>query len=183
MQGTIDRRDNEKHHHSGIRYVTPGQRHAGQDRRVLTAASCALPGGARAQPAALDWCDPKLEAGHRRHPQIQRAPRGQHRNSRFPVRSASRLSHPDLAAPRPRRTTQEMGWSGATRSHAQRSEHDEDGEHRTFSAVSTVAHSRQSDMPQLTVPLARNSSVPPAYRAPSQPHPPSHGWQRVPARM
>jgi putative transposase len=26
-----------EHRHSGIRYVTPGQRHAGQDRRVLTA--------------------------------------------------------------------------------------------------------------------------------------------------
>ena len=36
------------------------------------------------------------------------------------------------------------GRSGATRSHAQRAlarEHGEDGEHRTFSAVSTVAHS------------------------------------------
>jgi hypothetical protein len=33
------------------------------------------------------------------------------------------------------------GRSGATRSHAQRSEHGEDGEHRTFPAVSTVASS------------------------------------------
>jgi hypothetical protein len=28
---------NDEHRHSGIRYVTPGQRHAGQDRRVLAA--------------------------------------------------------------------------------------------------------------------------------------------------
>src|SRR5262249_58958546 len=28
---------NNEHRHSGIRYVTPGQRHAGQDRRVLMA--------------------------------------------------------------------------------------------------------------------------------------------------
>ena len=35
----------------------------------IDGASCALQGGTRAQPAALDWCDPKLEAGHRRHPQ------------------------------------------------------------------------------------------------------------------
>ena len=28
---------NDEHRHSGIRYVTPGQRHAGQDRRVLMA--------------------------------------------------------------------------------------------------------------------------------------------------
>ena len=34
----------------------------------IDGASCALRGGTRAQPAALDWCDPKLEAGHRRHP-------------------------------------------------------------------------------------------------------------------
>jgi len=33
------------------------------------------------------------------------------------------------------------GRSGATRNHAQRSEHGEDGEHRTFPAVSTVASS------------------------------------------
>jgi hypothetical protein len=28
---------NDEHRYSGIRYVTPGQRHAGQDRRVLMA--------------------------------------------------------------------------------------------------------------------------------------------------
>ena len=65
----------------------------------------------------------------------------------FPVRSASLLSRPDLAPPKPRRAAEGIGRSGATRSHAQRTllrEHGEDGEHRTFPEVSTVAHSRRS---------------------------------------
>ncbi len=36
---------------------------------------------------------------------------------------------------------QALGRSGTTRSHAQRSEHSENGEHQTFTAVSPVAHS------------------------------------------
>jgi hypothetical protein len=62
----------------------------------------------------------------------------------FPVRSASLLSRPDLALPEPRRVAEGIGRSRATRSHAQRAlsrEHGEDGEHRTFPEVSTVAHS------------------------------------------
>ena len=65
----------------------------------------------------------------------------------FPVRSASLLSRPDLALPEPRRVAEGIGRSRATRSHAQRAlsrEHGEDGEHRTFPEVSTVAHSCRS---------------------------------------
>ena len=65
----------------------------------------------------------------------------------FPVRSASLLSRPDLALPQPRRVAEGIGRSRATRSHAQRAlsrEHGEDGEHRTFPEVSTVAHSCRS---------------------------------------
>ena len=65
----------------------------------------------------------------------------------FPVRSTSLLSRPDLAMAKPRRAAERIGRSGATRSHAQRAvprEHGEDGEHRTFPEVSTVAHSRRS---------------------------------------
>ena len=65
----------------------------------------------------------------------------------FPVRSASLLSRPDLALPKSRRAAEGIGRSRATRSHAQRAvarEHGEDGEHRTFPEVSTVAHSRRS---------------------------------------
>ena len=65
----------------------------------------------------------------------------------FPVRSMSLLSRPDLALLKPRSAAEGIGRSGATRSHAQRAvarEHGEDGEHRTFPEVSTVAHSRRS---------------------------------------
>ena len=51
-------------------------------------------------------------------------------------------------APNPRRAAEGIGRSGATRSHAQRAvarEHGEDGEHRTFPEVSTVAHSPVED--------------------------------------
>ena len=74
----------------------------------------------------------------------------------FPVRSASLLSRPDLALPKPRRAAEGIGRSGATRSHAQRAlsrEHGEDGEHRTFPEVSTVAHSRQSEDRAPTLPF------------------------------
>jgi len=61
----------------------------------------------------------------------------------FPVRSASPPSCPGLVQPQPRRATQGLGLQRRPRelSHAQRSEHGEDGEHRTFPAVSTVARS------------------------------------------
>ena len=75
-----------------------------------------------------------------------RRPRGVTQTG-FPVRSASLLSRPDLALPKSRRAAEGIGRSGATRSHAQRAvarEHGEDGEHRTFPEVSTVAHSRRS---------------------------------------
>ena len=41
---------NHEHRHSGIRYVSPAQRHEGVDREILDEASCAVPAGARAQP-------------------------------------------------------------------------------------------------------------------------------------
>ena len=59
----------------------------------------------------------------------------------------SLLSRPDLALLKPRSAAEGIGRSGTTRSHAQRAvarEHGEDGEHRTFPEVSTVAHSRRS---------------------------------------
>ena len=74
---------------------------------------------------------------------------------RSTLRDANRLScsigdpafPSDLALPKPLRAAEGIGRSGATRSHAQRAvarEHGEDGEHRTFPEVSTVAHSRRS---------------------------------------
>ena len=69
---------------------------------------------------------------------------GRARKTCFPVRSASLLSRPDLAPPKPRSATEGMGGAeppAATRSALFAREHGEDGEHRTFPAVSTVAHS------------------------------------------
>ena len=106
-----------------------------------------LPGRTAAQPATLEWVRPAT--GRRSAPSrsirsaIPSSGRRPHKSS-FPVRSESLLSRPDLAAPKPRRATQEMGGAeppAATRSAPFAREHGEDGEHRTFSAVSTVAHS------------------------------------------
>src|ERR1700735_1079020 len=72
----------------------------------------------------------------------------------FPVRSTSLLSRPDLAPPKSRRAAEGIGRSGATRSHAQRAvarEHGEEGEHRTFPEVSTVAPSRRSRIGRLRI--------------------------------
>ena len=69
------------------------------------------------------------------------------RKAGFPVRSGDPASRPDLALPKSRCAAEGIGRSGATRSHAQRAvarEHGEDGEHRTFPEVSTVAHSQRS---------------------------------------
>ena len=61
----------------------------------------------------------------------------------------------DLLRERGRQATARSGGDGrstATRSHAQRSEHGEDGEHRTFAAASTVAASPVNGAPITTKP-------------------------------
>ena len=86
------------------------------------------------------------------------------------------LSRPDLALPKPRRAAEGIGRSGATRSHAQRAvarEHGEDGEHRTFPEVSTVAHFRRSRDRALS--FMRDVTKP-------VPHLPRQGSGAMPAR-
>jgi hypothetical protein len=66
--------------------------------------------------------------------------------NRLSCSTASLLSRPDLATPKPRRAAEGIGRSRATHSHAQGArarEHGEDGEHRTFPEASTVALSRR----------------------------------------
>jgi hypothetical protein len=61
----------------------------------------------------------------------------------FLVRLVSLLSRPGLTMNPPMVRSGGEERSGATRSHAQRGlqrEHGEDGEHRTFPGVSTMAH-------------------------------------------
>jgi transposase InsO family protein len=136
---------NHEHRHSGIRYVTPAQRHAGQDGRVLAARHAVYrrardhhprrwSGNTRNwTPVGVVALNPERDALAQAGPQIQLS--GSIGEPAFP-------SRPGIVQTTAR--NEGDGRSGATRSHAQRAlsrEHGEDGEHRTFSAVSTVAHS------------------------------------------
>ena len=113
---------NHEHRHSGIRYVTPAQRHAGLDGRML-AARHALYQDARTRNPQR-WSEQTRNWTHRLASSrlIRNATlssRRRHRKSCFPVRSDSLLSRPDLALPKPRRATKEMGGAeppAATRS-------------------------------------------------------------------
>jgi transposase InsO family protein len=137
---------NLEHRHSGIRYVTPAQRHVGQDGRIL-ADRHAVYQEARQRtprrwsrqtrnwtPVAAVTLNPEREAVVRAATsEIQLS--GSIGEPAFPSRPGNAQATARNAGD---------GRSGATRSHAQSAvarEHGEDGEHRTFSAVSTVAHS------------------------------------------
>jgi transposase InsO family protein len=137
---------NHDHRHSGIRYVTPAQRHAGQDRALL-ATRHALYQQARQRnpgrwsrqtrnwtPVAAVTLNPERDAV------VQAAVhQGQLSSSTGQPAFPSRPGCAQATA-----RNEGEARSGATRSHAQRAlarEHGEDGEHRTFPAVSTVAHS------------------------------------------
>jgi transposase InsO family protein len=134
---------NHEHRHSGIRYVTPAQRHAGHDRALL-AERHAIYQRARER-------NPRRWSGQTRNwTPITVVTLNPERDSFVPsLTSPTRLlgSIGGSASPsRPGDTDATAcnvgdGRSGTTRSHAQRSEHGEDGEHQTFTAVNPVAHS------------------------------------------
>ena len=143
---------NDEHRHSGIRYVTPAQRHAGQDRAILAARHALYQRARRNAPArwsrrTRDWTpvgavtlnpekDTAIQAAI-----AQRMLSGSAKAPAFP-------SRPDKNQSRARSEGQER--SGATRSHAQRPlrrEHGEDGEHRTLPEASTLASSVRSGAP------------------------------------
>jgi putative transposase len=146
---------NHEHRHSGIRYVTPAQRHAGQDGPLL-AARHALYQTAKEG-------NPRRWSGRIRN----RAPIGA--VTLNPERDsvvAAAVSEPLLsgstggpafpARPGALAATARSGGDGvglrsrstaASRSHAQRREHGEAGEHRTFAAASTVAGLWQAQRP------------------------------------
>jgi hypothetical protein len=106
-----------------------------------------LSGRTAAQPATLEWADPQLDTGWRRHPQPgarQYRPGGNLTNPAF--RFDRRTCFPVPTWQRPSHGAQRRRWE--EQSHPQprtarpvAREHGEAGEHRTFSAVSTVAHS------------------------------------------
>ena len=137
---------NHEHRHSGIRYVTPAQRHAGQDGPVLAARHVVYQDARSRNPqrwsgSTRNWKPVGAVTLNPERDMTIRAPTSQILLSgsigepAFPSRPGSAK-----AAAR----NEGDGRSRATRSHAQSAlarEHGEDGEHRTFSAVSTVAHS------------------------------------------
>jgi hypothetical protein len=139
---------NHEHRHSGIRYVTPAQRHAGEDSPIL-AARHALYQQARER-------HPRRWSGSTRNwSPIGAVTLNPERDSVAAAASQTLLSgstgDPALSSrPGAPTATARSGGDGiglrsrpiaATRSHAQQSEHGEAGEHRTFTAASTVAAS------------------------------------------
>jgi putative transposase len=133
---------NHEHRHSGIRYVTPAQRHAGGDRPVL-AARHALYQQARER-------NPRRRSGPTRNwTPIGAVTLNPERDSVVaaalqPMLSGSTDGSALSSRPGDPSAAARSGGDGrraATRSHAQRSEHGEAGEHRTFTAASSVAAS------------------------------------------
>jgi transposase InsO family protein len=130
------------HHHSGIRYVTPAQRHAGEDGPVLAARHALYQQAREANPRR--WSGPT-----RNWTPIGAVTLNPERDSIVAAASQTLLSgstgrpafppRPDDPAATAR--SRGDGRRAATRSHAQRSEHGEAGEHRSFAAASTVAAS------------------------------------------
>ena len=102
---------NNDHHHSGIRYLTPAQRHAGQDGPMLAARHAVYRDARERNPRrwsaqTRNWTPVGVVTLNPERDAVVRAATSQ---IRFSVRSASLLSRPDLATPKPRRATQEMG--------------------------------------------------------------------------
>ena len=137
---------NQEHRHSGIRYVTPTQRHAGQDGPVLIARHAVYQDARQRNPqrwsgSTRNWTPAGAVTLNPERDIVVRAATSQIQLSgsigepAFPPRPGSAQAAARNAGD---------GRSGATRNHAQSAlahEHGEDGEHRTFSVVSTVAHS------------------------------------------
>jgi putative transposase len=136
---------NHEHRHSGIRYVTPAQRHAGGDSPVLTARHALYQQAREANPRR--WSGPT-----RNWTPIGAVTLNPERDSVVATATQTLLSGlsgstdgPALSSrPGGLAATARRGGDGrraAGRSHAQQSEHGEAGEHRTFAAASTVAAS------------------------------------------
>jgi hypothetical protein len=145
---------NTLHRHSGIRYVTPAQRHAGQDGHVLAARHVVYQDARQRNPqrwsgSTRDWTPIGVVTLNPERNIIIRAATSQ-------IQLSGSIDEPALPSRPGSVQAAERnagdGRSRATRSHAQSAlarEHGEAGEHRTFSAVSTVAHSSPVGSPHL----------------------------------
>jgi transposase InsO family protein len=131
---------NEEHHHSGIRYVTPAARHAGGDGPILAARHALYQRAREANPRR--WSGPTRD-----WTPVGAVTLNPERDGVVAAATGTLLSGSTDGPAFPSRpgvpaATARSGGDGrraATRSHAQRSEHGEAGEHRTFAAGSTVA--------------------------------------------
>ena len=143
---------NHEHRHSGIRYVSPAQRHAGQDGPML-AARHALYQQARAR-------NPRRWSGPTRNwTPITVVTLNPERDASPPSSLSCSTGRPAFL-PRPNHAPALArnagdGRRAATHSHAQRREHGEDGEHRTFPVVSTRVPSVQVGAAQRQKPRTR----------------------------
>jgi putative transposase len=143
---------NHEHRHSGIRYVTPAQRHAGWDGPVLAARHAVYQEARqrnlhRWSGPTRNWTPVGAVTLNPERDSIVRAATSQIVLSGS-IGEPAFPSRPDSAQAAARNEGDGIGLRSrpirATRSHAQRAparEHGEAGEHRTFSAVSTVARS------------------------------------------
>jgi transposase InsO family protein len=151
---------NHEHRHSGIRYVTPAQRHAGQDSPVLAARHALYQEARQRNPqrwrgSTRNWTPGGVVTLNPERDAVVRAATSHIRLSGS-IGEPAVPSRPGRAQATARNAGEER--SGATRSHAQRAvarEHGENGEHQTFSAVSTVAHSAQVGGSHLRTPTAQ----------------------------
>ena len=153
---------NHDHRHSGIRYPGAASCRAGWSRARRSPRG--LPRRALTQPATLERTNPQLETSRRRHPQSRARhhhPGGNLTNPAF--RFDRRACFPVPTWQRPSRGAQRRRWEEQSHPQPRAARpvarvHGEDGEHRTFSAVSTVAHSSPVGSPQL------QTSMPQAQR-------------------
>jgi len=136
---------NTEHRHSGIRFVTPQMRHSGIEVAILEGRASVYATARAANPSR--WTGPT-----RNWQPIGPVTLNPDRTVPAHAGNGKALLSSSTAAPafpsRPgsRQAAERSGGEekrAATRSHAQRSEHGEDGEHCTFAAASTVASSIQ----------------------------------------
>jgi putative transposase len=155
---------NHEHRHGGIRYVTPAQRHAGQDRARLAARHAVYQDARQRNPQrwsgqTRNWTPVGVVTLNPERDAVVRAATSQIQLSGS-IGEPAFPSRPGSAQATARNEGE--GRSRATRSHAQRAlkrEPGEAGEHRTFSAVSTVAHSSPVESSHLYAATAATSSI------------------------
>ena len=137
---------NHDHRHSGIRYVSPAQRHAREDRALLAGRHELYQQARQSNPRrwsgqTRNWTPVEAVAlNPEKHTVVQAAITLNKLSGS--IGEPAFLSRPGESGAVARSEGEER--SRATRSHAQRGlarEHGEDGEHRTFPEASTMAHS------------------------------------------